>query len=592
VILAGIVEFIRKWLPSGLAALAPRMACLMAATLLVGCSGSGSGGGAGVGSGPPPPAHISIVTHHYDNGRTGWNQNESILTPSAVAGAHFALLRSVALDDQVDAQPLVVAGLATVGGQATNGHDVVYVTTENDTVYAIDSITGAVLASRNLGAPVPKPDGCFTNGPNVGINSTGVIDQSTNALYVVAYTMENGAPTYRIHGLDLATLQDRVAPPVITASHPLDDGSTFVFNASYERQRAALLLFNNTVYAAFASFCDFSTGQSRGWVLGWNEGSLTPLAANRLTNIKTGNGYYLSAIWMSGAGLAADGANLYAVTGNSNPDGSSYDAAGGANFPESLIKMSADLTSVTDWFTPANYKYLEGQDQDFGAGGVMLLPGSFQQGGSPISLATAAGKDGMMYLLNTAALGHGGPAAASPAPVDAVAIGYCWCAESFYVGVHGPTIVSSGGGLVPCCAVPGPTPSFQTPEPIVLWAAPTTIPASGAVLSNVAQSEDLCCGDQDPGFFTSVSSQGSSNVVIWAVTRPSGTSPDTTGGYPMTLWAFSESLSNGKLTKLLQVVGGEWGPDSMNGNANAVPAVANGQVYVASYKLLKIFGLQ
>ena len=426
---------------------------------------------------------------------------------------------------------------------------------------------------------------CFSNGHTVGVNGTGVIDQAAGTLYVIAYALENGTPTYRVHALDIATLQDKVAPPVIVASHVLADGSTFTFNASVQRQRAALLLFRGVVYAGFASFCDYVPGQTRGWVLGWSTNTLTPLAANQLTNRATGTGYYLSTIWMSGGGLAADSSNLYAVTGNSNPSGASYDAAGGTNYSESLIKLPPDLTTVVDWFTPQNYVFLEETDGDFGSGGVMLIPGSFRQGATNIALATVAGKDGSMYLLNTGALGHGGPSPASPAPVDTAAVGYCWCAESYYVGANGPTVVSSGGGSSEVESI-----EHMTPLTIQLWSAPSTIPSTGAVLTRAGASSDLSGTPQDGGLFTSVSSQGSGNVVIWAVTRPAATA-DASGGYPMSLFAFSETVNNGQLTQLYQGVAGEWGPDSLSANANTVPVVANGQVYVATYKQLRIFGL-
>jgi hypothetical protein len=526
-----------------------------------------------------------VLTHHYDNARTGWNNAESTLTVSAVSGSGFGLLRTVALDDQVDTQPLVVAGLTSVGGQTVGGHDVVYVTTESNTVYAIDGSTGAVLVSRNLGPAVPYPQMCFTNQQTVGINSTGVIDPIARTLYVIAYTVENATPTYRVHALDITTLQDKVAPPAITASHALADGSTFTFNASVQRQRASLLLFRGAVYAGFASFCDFVPGQTRGWVLGWTTNTLAPLAANHLTNRATAGGYYLSSIWMSGAGLAADNSNIYAVTGNSNPNGMTYDAAGGTNYSESLIKLSPDLTSAVDWFTPANYVFLEATDGDFGAGGVMLLPAIFSRGSANIALAAVAGKDGTMYLLNSGGLGHGGPNPASPAPVDSASIGYCWCAESYYVGAHGPTIVSSGGGFSEIESV-----AHNTPQLIQLWTVPSTIPTTGPVLVKAGASQDLSGSPQDGGIFTSVSSQGSANVVIWAVTRPSGTA-DASGAYPMSLFAFSEASTNGRLTQLYQGVAGEWGPESMSGNANTVPVVANGQVYIATYKQLRIFGL-
>jgi hypothetical protein len=118
---------------------------------------------------------IAVSTYHYDNNRTGWNQNETVLTPANVGSASFGFLHHVALDDQVDGQPLVVPGVNITAGTHQGKHDVVYVATEGNTIYAVDVHTGTVLLSPNFGKPVPMPLGCNNNGPNVGINSTPVI---------------------------------------------------------------------------------------------------------------------------------------------------------------------------------------------------------------------------------------------------------------------------------------------------------------------------------------------------------------------------------------------------------------------------------
>jgi hypothetical protein len=170
------------------------------------------------------PAPQAVTTYHYDNSRTGWNSKETILNASNVASSQFDVRHAVILDDQVDAQPLVIPGLATVGDHSTGGHDVVYVATENNTVYAIDTVTGAVLARRNLGAPVPTPLNCANNGPNVGIGSTPVIDTGSNTMYLITYGLEDQVPVHRIHALDIKTLDDRVPPVRVVASHALRNG--------------------------------------------------------------------------------------------------------------------------------------------------------------------------------------------------------------------------------------------------------------------------------------------------------------------------------------------------------------------------------
>ncbi len=133
----------------------------------------------------------SITTHHYDNDRTGWNSTETVLTPANVWSPNFGLLHAVALDDQVDAQPLVMLDVSITAGSYRGTHNVVYVATEGNSLYAIDAQSGVVLLRVNFGSPVPRtalPGQCGNNGPNVGINSTPVIDPASKTIYVMVYT--------------------------------------------------------------------------------------------------------------------------------------------------------------------------------------------------------------------------------------------------------------------------------------------------------------------------------------------------------------------------------------------------------------------
>jgi hypothetical protein len=227
-------------------------------------------------------AQTAVTTYHYDNYRTGWNSSETVLTPANVNSSSFGLLLSVKLDDQVDAQPLLVPGVNITAGNNQGTHDVVYVVTGNDTVYAIDANAGTVLLSQSMEKPVKEPLGCNNNGPNVGITSTPVIDTSANTLYLIAYTQDSTGPAYRLHALDLGSLTDKLSPQIVTGSHMLTDGSSFVFNATYQRQRPSLLEANGNIYAGFGSFCDFAPGVSRGWLLGWSASTLAPLSANQM----------------------------------------------------------------------------------------------------------------------------------------------------------------------------------------------------------------------------------------------------------------------------------------------------------------------
>jgi hypothetical protein len=514
-----------------------------------------------LGVGPMAHAEEVVLTYHYDNGRTGWNSHETTLTPTNVASSSFMARMVVQLDDQVDAQPLAVPGLATVGGKPTGGHDVVYVATENNTVYAIDSVTGAILVQRNLGAPVAEPLNCILNGPNVGIMGTPVIvPGQPPTMYLVTYTVEQGADVYRIHALDITTLADRVPSVVVTASQRLTDGSLFTFNAASQRQRPGLLAVAGNIYAGFGSHCDFSNGGlSRGWILGWRQNTLTPLAANVLPNTLSSSHetFFLSSLWMSGYGLAADSnGDIYAATANSDPSGTSYSTT--YNLANSVIKLTPDLSTIVSFFTPYWEATLDQLDGDLGAGGVMVVP---PQTGPIPNLLVAGGKDGAMFLLNAQALG-GFTAGGPNKDVTEVNMGDCWCGPSYFSQPGGGVIVSSGG------------PSIN------LW----TIQSGSLV--NAGVSEPIENG-QDPGHLTTVSSNGPGpGVIIWSVSRPSAA---TFGS--VYLYAFSQTINSlGQLTQLTKQPAGIW--PILTANANIVPVVANGRVYVASYKFLAIFGVQ
>jgi hypothetical protein len=507
----------------------------------------------------------SITTYHVDNNRTGWNSHESVLTPANVGSTSFGLLHTVTLDDQVDGQPLVVPGVTITAGNSQGKHDVVYVATEGNTIYAIDAESGTVLLNPNFGTPVSQPLGCNNNGPNVGINSTPVIDLSSNTMYILVYTQDSTGPAYRIHALDLGSLKDKVTPQLVVASHTLTDGTKFTFNATYQRQRPGLLLADGNVYAGFGSFCDFSANLSRGWLLGWSTGSLTPLPANQLldTQASSPSSFFLSSIWMSGYGPATDDSgNILFVTGNSDPAGTTYD--GVTNIQESVVKVSSNLTTVLDLFTPSNQASLDGADNDFGSGGVLVLP---DQPGSTPHMAVAAGKVGTLFLMNEDHLG--GFSTTRNNVLNTRNIGQCWCGQSYFVDPSDGVgrVVTSGANSVGVWKVQ------TSPKPAL-------IKVSGAgITANV----------QLPGFFTSISSNGTANPIIWALSRATSAS-----GNPILLYAFNPESLSGKIKMTMQRLfrgqAGFW--PNTGGNSNLVPVVANGEVFVASNQQLRIFGIK
>jgi hypothetical protein len=508
----------------------------------------------------PATAQTAVTTYHNDNYRTGWNSSETALTPTTVASSSFGLLATVAVDDQVDAVPLIVPGVNITAGSNQGIHDVVYIATGNDTVYAVDANAGTVLLTQSLGKPVASPLGCNNNGPNVGIDSTPVIDISSNTIYVMAYTQDATGPAYRIHALDLGSLTDKVAPTIVSASHSLMNGTTFAFNATYQRQRPALLLANGNVYAGFGSFCDYAANVSRGWLLGWNAATLSPLSANQLNDVQalSPNSFFLSSIWMSGYGLAADDSgNILFVTGNSDYSGTTYD--GVTNIQESAVKLSPNLTNVLDVFTPSNQATLDQEDKDFGSGGLLVLP---DQTGSTPHFAVAAGKYGAMYFMNEDNLG--GYSTTRNNVLATYTIGNCWCGQSYFVDPSDGTarVVTSGGRFVR------------------VWKLQTSPKPK---LTQVAESAVMPAA-QDPGFFTSVSSNGNANPIIWALSRPLSQRSTAIG-----LYAFNPESGGTTMAQIFYASAGAW--PNYGGNLNQTPVVANGKVYVASNKQLRIFGL-
>ncbi|MGA8557103.1 MAG: hypothetical protein WB630_22035, partial [Candidatus Acidiferrales bacterium] len=411
------------------------------------------------------------------------------------------------------------------------------------------------------------PGECNNNGSNVGINSTPVINVASRTLYVIAYVYNsaNNSEEFMLHALNLTTLADKVTPVVVSATHTLSDGKTeYNFTAGSSRQRPALLEANGNIYAGFGSFCDINANLSRGWMLAWNATTLAPITQKHLNNqvlaANSPNDFFLTSIWMSGYGPSSEGSgNVFFVTGNSDPSGTTYDKTNAVNLSESVIEISSTLNRIVSYFSPtdsgADVAELDQNDEDFGSGGVMLLP---KQPGSDPNLAVAAGKAGIMYLMKTGNLGGEN----SSKVVGEYSVGNCWCGPSFFTGSDGVgRVVSSGGSN------------------INVWKVQTS-PSTALVADPEFTSPSISTG-QDPGFFTTVSSNGTTagSAIIWVVGRPFNST------YDVTLYAFNAASG----AQLYSGTAGTW--PNTGGNANIVPMVANGKVYVASYRMLSVFGV-
>ncbi len=346
-------------------------------------------------------AQEAVTTWHYDNARSGANPNEIILTPLNVNSNQFGKFFTQPVDGLVIGQALYLPGVTIPG----NGvHNVVYVATMHDSVYAFDadSATGgnasplwhrSFLINGATTVPIAL-QGCgdTTQWTEVGIVSTPVIDTATGTLYVVAKTYENSTFVHRLHALDVTTgLEKAGSPIVITASYEFA-GTNYVFEPAMQVNRPALLLENGNVYIAIGSN-GCRGGKEQGWVVAYNTSTLQPAGA-----FDDEPGESAAAVWMRGGGLSSDSnGNIYGATA----DGP---FAADMNLGQSVFKLSqvGDALQLADWFTPFNEAYLDENDLDMSEP-VLVLP---NQPGKHPHLALAVGKEGTIYVLNRDKMGH------------------------------------------------------------------------------------------------------------------------------------------------------------------------------------------
>jgi outer membrane protein assembly factor BamB len=358
---------------------------------------------------PPSVTGTAVLTYKNDLNRSGENLTETALTPANVAAATFGLLRVLAVDGKVDAQPLYLPKFSVSGAT----HNVVYIATEHDSVYAFDSDTGALLWKKSLlaaGEATSDAHGCGQVVPEIGATSTPVIERGIGAhgaLFVVAMS-KGSAATYhqRLHALDLTSGAELLNGPVdVAATYPGVGGSTVTFDPGQYEERAALLSVNGSVYTTWTSHCDDQP--YTGWMIAYSESSL---ARGGVLNVAPNSGGRGPAIWMSGGGPAADAAgNIYALTANGVFE-TTLTASGfpnGQDYGNSFLKISpaAGKLSIADYFSPSNTVALSAADQDLGSGGAMLLPDMTDSGGTVRHLMIGAGKDGAIYVVNRDSMG-------------------------------------------------------------------------------------------------------------------------------------------------------------------------------------------
>jgi hypothetical protein len=388
--------------------------------LLAGCGGGSSGAlstsasttttttTTGGSSTTPSGPGTDVTTYKNDLSRSGLNPTESTLTLSNVNSSSFGLQRNVKVDGKVDAQPLYLSHLSIAGGT----HNVVFVATEHDSVYALDANSGATLWHVSLlksGETTSGSLGCGQVVPEIGVTSTPVIDRGAGAhgtIYVVAMSLDAASNYHqRLHALDVTTGAELLGGPTeIAASVATAAGGSNVFAPTQYEERAALLESNGSIFVSFTSHCDVPPYS--GWIMAYSQSSLAQVAVlNVGPNSNAG-----PSIWMSGGGPAADTAgNVYLLTANgafeTTLNAQGFPSKG--DFGNSFLKIagSGGVLAVADYFALTNTVAESNADEDLGSGGALLLPDVTDSGNTVHHLVVGAGKDGNIYLVDRDSMG-------------------------------------------------------------------------------------------------------------------------------------------------------------------------------------------
>jgi hypothetical protein len=525
-------------------------------------------GGAGVVTSNPASLTVSpftdVLTWHNDNARTGLNLTEALLTTANVNSAGFGKITFFPTDNYVDAEPLYASNVA-IPGQGT--HNLLIVASENNSVYAFDPDSGATIwqVSVNQSGETPSEEpGCPTCPP-IGINATPVIDRGegpNGAIYLVASstTSQNGTSiTYqRLHAIDLALGTELFGGPVaIQAKYPgtgdNSDGTNVIFDPVMYRERSALLLQGGVVYTTWASHYDVRP--YTGWIIGYSESTLAQASVLNVT--PNGNE---GAIWMSGAGPAADSSgNIYLLDANgifdSTMNAQGFPAEG--DYGNAFLKLStANGLQVADYFEMNNQLEENDEDIDLGSGGAMLLPDQQDPAGNTVHMAVGAGKDANLYVVNRDSMGK--------------------------LSENNAAIYQE----LPL-ALPGLVFSAPAYFNNMIYYGPWGAPIVGYPVANAKLSPATVAGGGAfayPGATPSISANGTSNGIVWALETVANVCP---GGGTGTLHAYDAT----NLQELYNSAQASGGRDQFVCGKFITPMIVNGKVFVGTPTGVAVFGL-
>ena len=468
---------------------------------------------------------VDVLTNRNDLERTGANLKETVLTPANVNTGQFGMIFKRVVDDQVYSQPLLVTNVKIAGGW----HDVVYVTTVNNSVYAFDAndaTTTTPIWHVNFGTPANLHDadfGCTDINGNMGIIGTPVVNADKTTLYVVALTKAGDLFSQRIHALDLTTGADLANSPA-TIQAP-------GFDPLMQNQRPGLLLSRGNLFIGYASHCD--KDPYHGFLLGYNAASLKQVGV-----FNTSPGGAEASIWQSGQAPAVDDkGNIYFITGNGSWNGTTQ-------FSESFIKLDPNMHLV-DWFTPSNHFQLDKDDNDLNSSGTVLIPGT--------KLMIGGGKEGVLYVIDTEHLGHLG---------DEHAV------------QHFPATSSHLHSMVYWKSV-------KNGQLIYLWGQRDEVRAyrfNGKTMDETPFMIRPDKNDGHPGAMLSLSANGDKDGILWAAIHATGDSWNESR--PGILHAYDADDINHELWNSLENPERD---DCNNYSKMSPPTVANGKVYLASF---------
>jgi len=527
----------------------------------------------------------NVTTQHNDIARTGAYTTETVLTPSNVNTNNFGKVFYYVVDGYVYAQPLYMANVTMGAGTAQAGtkHNVVFVATEHDSVYAFDAdgnlganskplwqitlLDSAHGAAAGATTVPPRDTGETDIVPEIGITSTPVIDPATNTMYLVGKTKENGVNVARLHALEITTGSEKLGGPVVLSASVPGNGKgslngTLQFNELWENQRAGLLLLNGIVYIAFGAHND--SGPWHGWILAHNAATLKQTGAW----CSSPNGWG-AGMWTAGAGLTAnvpDPVNhpygrLFTATGTPSFDAVAPNYDNTMDYADSVIRLDLDNgiptmfsngVTVGDEFTPFDQVSLGISDKDQGSGGALILPDSVSGGNH---LFVQAGKSGRIYVFDQNNLGGYHPNNTSDPQAKALLGGDFYGVPAYWKGN------------------------------LYFWASKDRLKAfsfANGVLSATPTSTGVEPSNF-PGSTPAVSANGTTNGIVWNVRTDAYAAPG-----PEILYAH-DALNVSKL-----LYSSDQNPtrdEAGNAVKFVVPTVANGKVYVGAEYQLSVYGL-